>query len=233
MGYYGYGYYGIDLVYYAIVGLSLLLGVLTQSYIKSKYRKWSRVDASFAGTGADVAKQMLAANDVSGVGIVPVGGTLTDYYDPRDNNLHLSSENLRGGSVASVAVACHEAGHAVQHAKNYVPIKIRSALVPVVNFTQNVWMIVFIIGIAFSSIGLVNIAIALFAFSVIFSLVTLPVEFNASHRAVEYLSQHGEGIDRVGAKEVLTAAALTYVASALISVLQLLYLMGRSNGGRD
>ncbi|MGI6229443.1 MAG: zinc metallopeptidase [Tractidigestivibacter sp.] len=232
MGYYYGGYYGIDIAYYAIVLISLILGIATQGYIKRQYSRWSKKDASYNGTGAEVAQQMLASNGVTGVGIARVGGQLTDYYDPRDNQLHLSDENLRGGSVASVAVACHEAGHAVQHAKGYAPVKIRTALVPVVNFTQNVWMIVFLIGVFLNTVGLVRLAILLFAFSVIFQLVTLPVEFNASHRALEYIKSSGQSIDLVGARQVLTAAALTYVAAALVSILQLLYLLGRT-GDRD
>ena len=240
MGYYYYGY-GIDFAYYGIVLLSLFLGLITQSYIKRKYERWSKVDASFDGTGADVALQMLNEGGASSVGITSVAGHLTDYYDPRDNNLHLSEENMRGGSVASVAVACHEAGdaddhvvqqrtgHAVQRAKDYAPMRVRTALVPVVNFSQNVWMLVFLAGVFMNAVGLVRIAIALFAFSVIFQLVTLPVEINASRRAVQFLETHGQGIDRQGAKEVLTADALTYVAAALVSVVQLLYLIGRTD----
>ena len=224
--YYGYG---MDYAYLGIIILSIVLGGITQSYINSQYKKWSRVPASMGKTGAQVARQMLDSSGASSVGIGTVGGHLTDYYDPRDNNLHLSQENMRGGSVASVAVACHEAGHAVQRAKNYAPMRVRTALVPVVNFSQNVWMLVFLAGVFMNAVGLVRIAIVLFAFSVIFQLVTLPVEINASRRAVQFLETHGQGIDRQGAKEVLTAAALTYVAAALVSVVQLLYLMSRTD----
>ncbi len=167
---------------------------------------------------------------VSGVGIEAIGGELTDNYDPRSNVLHLSQGNLRGGSVASAAVACHEAGHAVQHARGYVPVRIRSALVPVVNFTSNAWMIVFFLGIAMGAAGLTRFAIALFAFSVIFQIVTLPVEFDASRRAVAYVERSGLGPQAVrGAKKVLVAAALTYVAAALVSVLQLLYYLSKTD----
>lgn len=138
--------------------------------------------------------------------------------------------NLRGGSVASAAVACHEVGHAVQHARGYVPVRIRSALVPVVNFTSNAWMIVFFLGIAMGAAGLTRFAIALFAFSVIFQIVTLPVEFDASRRAVAYVERSGLGPQAVrGAKKVLVAAALTYVAAALVSVLQLLYYLSKAD----
>lgn len=185
-------------------------------------------------TGADVARRMLSDQNVGGVGIEGIGGELTDNYDPRTNVLHLSGANLHGGSVASAAVACHEAGHAVQHAHNYVPVKIRSALVPVVNFTSNAWVLVFILGMAVGQAGLLTLAIALFAFSVLFQIVTLPVEFDASRRAVAYIERSGLGPQAVrGAKKVLTAAALTYVAAALVSVLQLLYYIARAQDRSD
>lgn len=224
--YYGYG---MDFAYLGIVVLSIVLGGITQAYINSQYKKWSRVPASTGRTGAQVARQMLDSEGASGVGIGRVSGHLTDYFDPRDNNLHLSEENFEGGSVASVAVACHEAGHAVQTAKGYAFGKFRTALVPVVNFTQNVWIIVLIIGMALGLAGLTQLAVALFAFSVLFQLVTLPVEIDASKRAVRYLSTAGGAIDEKGARQVLTAAALTYVAAALISVLQLVYLIGSTD----
>lgn len=222
------GYY--DMGYWLIVLVSLVLGGITQAYINSTYKRWSRVPASAGTTGEEVARRMLDSNGASQVGITHVAGHLTDYYDPRDNMLHLSPENYQGGSVASVAVACHEAGHAVQTAKGYMPGRIRTALVPVVNFTQNTWMIVLLLGMFLGLMGLVRLAIIFFAFSVIFQLVTLPVEIDASRRAVKYLgSSAGGAIDKKGARQVLTAAALTYVAAALISVLQLLYLMGRTD----
>lgn len=176
--YYGYGM-GYDPMYLLLIVVSTILGMATQGYIKSTYAKWSKVPLDSSLTGADVARRMLADEGVSGVGIEAIGGELTDNYDPRGNVLHLSQGNLRGGSVASAAVACHEAGHAVQHARGYVPVRIRSALVPVVNFTSNAWMIVFFLGIAMGAAGLTRFAIALFAFSVIFQIVTLPVEFVA------------------------------------------------------
>lgn len=166
------------------------------------------------------------------MGITRVEGHLTDYYDPRDNQLHLSDENYEQGSVASVAVACHEAGHAVQTAKGYAFGRLRTALVPVVNITQQAWAVVFMLGVFLSFSGLIRLAVALFAFSVVFQLVTLPVEIDASRRAVAYLSASGQGLDERGARQVLTAAALTYVSAALISILQLLYLLGRSGDRR-
>ncbi len=220
-------FYYYDMGYMLIALLATVLGLATQAYINRMYAKWSVVDASFGATGADVAKDMLRNAGVSGVGFARIGGTLTDHYDPRDNTLHLSDANCDGGSVASVAVACHEAGHAVQHAHAYVPVQIRSALVPVVNLTQSTWSLVLLAGIMMQMAGLVQLALILFAASVAFQLVTLPVEIDASRRAIVYLGQHGQAIDQQGAKEVLTAAALTYVAAALTSVVQLLYLMSR------
>lgn len=225
MMWYGYS----DMGYWLIVLVSLVLGGITQAYINSTYRRWSKVPASAGATGEEVARRMLNEGGASQVGITHVEGHLTDFYDPRDNMLHLSPENYQGGSVASVAVACHEAGHAVQTAKGYVPGRIRTALVPVVNFTQNTWMIVLLAGMFLGLMGLVRLAVIFFAFSVLFQLVTLPVEIDASRRAVKFLGQSGGAIDKRGARQVLTAAALTYVAAALISVLQLLYLMGRTD----
>lgn len=224
---YVYGYYNMS--YWLLIILSLVLGGITQAYINRTYKRWSRVPATAGATGEEVARRMLDSEGASRVGITHVAGHLTDFYDPRDNMLHLSSENYTGGSVASVAVACHEAGHAVQTARGYMPGRVRTALVPVVNFTQNTWMFVLVIGMFMGLMGLVRLAVIFFAFSVIFQLVTLPVEIDASRRAVQYLKSTGSGIDQRGARQVLTAAALTYVAAALISVLQLLYLMGQTD----
>ena len=217
-----------DMGYLFIALIATVLGLLTQGYIQRMYAKWSVVDASFGCTGADVAKNMLAYSGVTGVGFARIDGKLTDHYDPRDNTLHLSQDNCYGGSVASVAVACHEAGHAIQHAQGYSPVQIRTALVPVVNLTQSTWSLVFFAGILLQLSGLINLALILFGASVLFQLVTLPVEIDASKRAVDYLAAQGQAIDQQGAKEVLTAAALTYVAAALTSVIQLLYLMSRT-----
>ena len=215
--------------YFLLVIVSTILGLATQSYIKRTYARWSNVPVNTGETGAEVARRMLASEGAPEVGIASVSGTLTDYY-PRDNKLHLSHDNMAGGSVASVAVACHEAGHAVQNARSYAPMRIRAALVPVVNAASSAWMLVFFMGVALNLVGMVKLAIILFSFSVIFQLVTLPVEFDASRRAVEYISSCGLGATaQKGARQVLVAAALTYVAAALVSVLQLLYLLGQSD----
>ena len=225
--YYGYG---IDMGYYLIALVALIIGGLAQAYMRSTYRKWSQVSANVPGTGADVARRMLAESGADGVGITRTPGSLTDHYDPRDNTLHLSDDNYRGASVASVAVACHEAGHAVQAAQGFGFYRLRTALVPVVNVAQQGWVIVLLFGVFLNMFGLVKLAIALFGVAVLFQVVTLPVEIDASRRAVAYLSKNGSGLDEKGARSVLTAAALTYVAAALTSIMQLLYLLGRYGG---
>ena len=229
---YGF-FYGFDTSYLLVVLVALALGALTQGYIRSTYRKWSQVPADVPGTGADVARRMLSEGGAGAVGITRVAGTLTDHYDPRDNRLHLSDDNYRGASVASVAVACHEAGHAIQAARGFSMYRLRTALVPAVNFAQQGWALVLLAGILLNVAGLVQLAIALFAVAVVFQLVTLPVEIDASRRAVAYLSQNGSGMDERGARSVLTAAALTYVAAALTSIIQLLYLLSRYGGRGD
>lgn len=228
-----YGFYGIDLGYYLVALVALVIGAIAQAYIRSTYKKWSKVPANVPGTGADVARRMLAEGGAGEVGITRVGGSLTDHYDPRDNRLHLSDDNYRGASVASVAVACHEAGHAIQAAEGFGLYRLRSALVPAVNIAQQGWVLVLVLGVMLNAFNLVQLAILLFAVSVVFQLVTLPVEIDASRRAVAYLSQNGAGLDEEGARRVLTAAALTYVATALTSIIQLLYLLGRYGGRGD
>ncbi len=228
--YYGYG---MDPAYLLVVLVALVLGLGAQAYIRSTYRKWSKVDAGIPGTGAEVARQMLLTGGAPGVGITRVPGSLTDHYDPRDNMLHLSDDNYRGASVASVAVACHEAGHAIQAAQGYGFYRLRTSLVPVVNIAQQGWLIVLLLGVMMNAFGLVQLAIVLFAVSVVFQLVTLPVEIDASRRAVAYLGSFGSGLDEKGARAVLTAAALTYVAAALASLIQLFYLLGRYGGRGD
>lgn len=222
--------YGIDSSYILLIVVTFALGIASQAYINSTYKRWSRVRSSAGVPGAQVARQMLDAEGASQVGIDEIPGELTDNYNPKDNKLHLSHENFAQGSVAGVAVACHEAGHAVQNARGFVPMRIRSALVPVVNFASTIWIFVLLAGSLLHIAGLTTAAIVLFSFSVLFHLVTLPVEIDASRRAVAYIASSGlSDRDVRGARSVLTAAALTYVSAALISILQLLYLLGRNN----
>ncbi len=162
--YYGYGF-GIDPLYLLVVLVCTVLGLAAQSYINSTYKTWSKV-RSDGDTGATVARRMLDANGCNAVGIKGVAGELTDHYNPQDNNLYLSDANRSGGSVASVAVACHEAGHAAQRQSGYAMMKVRTALVPVVNFTQNTWTIVLLMGLFMNIAGLTTLALVFFSFSV-------------------------------------------------------------------
>ena len=232
--YYGYGYgYGMDPLYLIVVVVCTVIGLAAQGYINSTYKTWSHVESD-GDTGERVARRMLDTLNCSAVGIKSVAGELTDHYNPSDNNLYLSDANRRGGSVASVAVACHEAGHAAQRQSGYAMMKVRTALVPVVNFTQNTWTLVLLAGLFMNIAGLTVLALVFFSFSVLFQLVTLPVEIDASRRAVTYIERSGMSATQVrGAKKVLTAAALTYVAAALTSIIQLLYLIARYSRNQD
>lgn len=230
MYYMGYG--RSSALYWLVVIVSLVLGGITQAYIRNTYNKWAKVSSGLGATGAAVARRMLNEGGAERCAIGHVAGTLTDNYNPKENMLHLSDENFHGGSVSSVAVACHEAGHAVQTAKGFGPAAIRQALVPAVMFAQNTWMLVFVAGMFMGFVGLVNFAIILFAATVLFQLVTLPVEFDASRRALVFLRDQGSAIDQQGARQVLIAAALTYVAGALVSILNLVYLLSTTNNQR-
>ena len=220
-----------DMTYFGIVILSMILGLATQAYIRSSYNKWSRVPVSTGITGAQAARFMLDENGLHHVAIEQVPGQLTDHFDPRANVLRLSEGVYNGSSVASTAVAYHEAGHAVQHARGYFPAKLRRAIVPLAQFGSQMWVFLLMLGIIMNLSGLITAAIVLFAFAVGFQIVTLPVEFNASNRALAAFGRQTGGQpgspEYSGARTVLTAAALTYVAAALVSVLQLLYLLGR------
>lgn len=229
--------------------VSLVLGLLTQGYINSAYRRWSRVPLRNGMTGAQVAERILGVNGIGvGVGgptiagmaprnvrVQPVGGNLTDHYDPRTKVIRLSEGVYSGSTVAAAGVAAHEAGHAIQDARGYVWNRIRTALVPAANFGSSAaWVMVmfgFFFGIG-STFGqsIVLLGILFYALAVLFQIVTLPVELNASRRALASLETSGalDSTQLGGARQVLTAAALTYIAAALISVLQLLYLIGIS-----
>lgn len=222
-----YGFYTFDSWYLILVIVSLVLGGLGQVFINNRYKKWSQAPLPANTTGADIARAMLESNHVDGVGILEIPGKLTDHYDPRDNSLSLSKDNFQEATVASAAVACHEAGHAVQFAQHYVPGIIRTAIVPVVNFASSIWILVFFAGVIMGVTGFIYAAIALFAAVVLFQLVTLPVEIDASRRALAYAKRAGYSDEvLLGFKQVLTAAALTYVIAALVSCLQFIYYLG-------
>lgn len=213
--------------------IAMVLGLATQSYVNSAYRKNSRVPLPLGLTGAVVARRVLDSEGLGHVGIEMVPGNLTDHYDPRADVLRLSTDVYNGAHVSAAGVAAHEAGHAVQHAAGYAPARLRMALVPVANIGSQGGPLLVMVGLilgygsGFSSV-MVDLGIVLFAAAVVFHLVTLPVEIDASRRALTALTTTGSVIpgQERGARSVLTAAALTYVASALVSVLYLLQFIG-------
>ena len=215
------------------VGLLLLVPVMifafwAQHRVKSTYQKYLRVPSQRGVSGARAARQVLDSAGLSGVSIAVTPGVLSDHYDPRKRALFLSEANYNGSSVAALGVACHEAGHALQHARGYVPLQIRQAIWPVTAFGSNLAMPLFFIGLIFSFPQLMDVGIVLFAIAAFFALITLPVEFDASSRAIRVLTQHGlvsRGQEEGHVKTVLNAAALTYVAGALMAVAQLLRLI--------
>lgn len=217
--------------YLGLIVITLILGFATQGYINHSYKKYSKVPIETGMTGAQAARKMLDDHGLQHVVVRRVSGELTDHYDPRSQTVNLSDGIYDGRSVSATAVACHECGHAVQHATSYLPMNIRTALVPVANFGSSAWLILLLAGVFLNIMGLVYLAIIFYCFAILFQVVTLPVEFNASHRAMDYIrSGAGCGVAlssqaSSGALTVLRAAALTYVAAALTSVLQLLYYL--------
>ncbi|MBP3646212.1 MAG: zinc metallopeptidase [Clostridia bacterium] len=205
----------------------LLLGLWAQFKVKNTFAKYQKVMSRYGETADSVARALLDRNGCGNVGIKQTGGSLTDHYDPRSNVLRLSSTVYGSSSVSAIGVAAHECGHAMQQKEGYGPLKLRSVLVPVVNIGSNLYFPIFLLGMLFSWQPLVYVGIACFSLTLLFSLVTLPVEFNASSRAIAALRTGGYLSDSEldGARAVLNAAALTYVASAVSSLLQLLRLL--------
>ena len=213
----------------------LLLGLWAQMRVSSAFRKYSAVHARSGMSAEDVARSMLNQAGCGNVSIRSVSGNLTDHYDPRNNTLRLSDGVYGSSSVAAIGIAAHECGHAMQQHEGYAPLVLRSALVPVVNLGSNLYFPIFLLGLLFSWEPLIYVGIACFALTLVFSLVTLPVEFNASGRALRVLDQQGylssEEMD--GARAVLNAAAMTYVAAAISSLLQLVRLLVIARNRRD
>jgi len=207
---------------------AIILAMYAQSKVKSTYAKYVRIPSKKGYTGADAARAILDKNGLSDVNIQHIGGVLSDHYDPRTRVLRLSDQVYRGTSIASSAIAAHEVGHAIQHAKSYAPLTFRNAIVPVVNFASNLSWFFIMAGLIFAGMqSLLDIGIILFTGAVIFQIVTLPVEFNASSRALSELESVGvltrEEIPQ--SKKVLNAAALTYVAATATAVAQLIRLL--------
>jgi Zn-dependent membrane protease YugP len=229
-----YGYYYYDPTYMLIV-ISALISLFAQFLVNSRFSKYSRVRSRSGMTGAQAAERILQSQGIYDVAIQRVSGKLTDHYDPRNKTLNLSDAVYASTSVAAVGVAAHECGHAIQHARGYAPLSFRSALVPVANIGSQLSWLFIILGIFFGgSHTLIMIGILMFSAAVLFQLVTLPVEFNASGRALKLLSETGilQKDEVSDTRKVLSAAALTYVAAATTAVLQLLRLL-RLFGGND
>lgn len=215
----------------------LLLGLWAQWKVKSAFARYSRVPTRAGLPAGEVARRLLAQNGNTGVAIRQIGGELTDHYDPRDNSLSLSQNVYGSSSVAALGVAAHETGHAMQKQEGYPFLKLRTLVAPVVNIGSNLSWPIFLAGLVFSYEPLMNAGIILFAAVVVFALITLPVEFDASRRALRMLTEGGfvTEDERQGAKAVLTAAALTYVASFVSAFMQLmrLVLLAGNNRRRD
>lgn len=232
-------YYGFDWTYIVIILPCILLSLIASSNVNSTFKRYSKVHAMRRITGAQAAQRVLSANGVSGVRIERVRGHLSDHFDPRTNVIRLSDSVYDSTSVASIGVACHEAGHAVQYAQSYGPIKLRAAIIPITNIGSKLAMPLILLGVLFSAFAggsytLVYVGIGCFALSLVFQLITLPVEFNASRRAMQAI-EDGDILTRdeqQGARKTLTAAAMTYVAATAVALAQLLRLLLLFGGRR-
>ena len=221
--------------YYLIFLISILITAIAQALVSSRYHKYKKVPNEIGMTGENVARNILDGNGLQDIAVVPVKGNLTDHYNPSTRTVNLSEEVFYGTTVASMAVAAHECGHAIQHKEGYSFMKLRSALVPVVNAASTLAYISIFFGFLFGYFGMLEIGIVVQAITLLFELVTLPVEFNASSRALVQL----EGFNMFsssevdGSKKMLSAAAMTYVAALLTTLLNLLRLLLIANRRRD
>jgi len=225
-------YYGYDWTYIVLVLPFIILSLLASASVKSTFGKYSKVSSRRGITGAQAAERVLRGNGVTNVRIERVAGQLTDHYDPKVNVIRLSDEVYNSTSVAAIGVACHEAGHAVQYAQKYGPITLRAAIIPITNIGSKLAMPLILLGLLLELFGgisnvFVMAGVACFSLSLVFQLVTLPVEFNASRRAIAAISQGNILTDDelVGAKKTLRAAAMTYVAATAVALVQLLRLI--------
>ena len=240
-----YAYFLANNLYWLALIPVLLLSLWAQAQVSGSFRRYSAQNNRRHLTGAQAAEAVLRAHGVTDVAVRYVRGTLTDHYDPRDNTIYLSEAVYGAPTIAAVGVAAHEAGHAVQYAEGYGPVRLRTAIIPATQFGSKFSFILLFLGLILYNQAFFGIGIVLFSLTTIFQLVTLPVEFNASHRAMETIEGMGllDEDEQQGARKVLRAAALTYVAALLMSLLQLLrYLLiffargggnDRSGGGRQ
>lgn len=236
--YYPY-YYGFDWTYLIIVLPCIILAMIASASVNSTFKRYSKQISRRNITGADAAMRVLRANGVYNVKIERVSGNLTDHFDPKTNVIRLSDSVHDSTSTAAIGVACHEAGHAVQYAQNYAPIKLRAAIIPITNIGSRLAMPLILIGILFNTLGsfsytIIYLGIACFSLSLVFQLITLPVEFNASRRAISTIDDAGllTEEEQIGAKKTLRAAAMTYVAAVAVSLAQLLRLILLFGGRR-
>lgn len=239
-GYYGYGvgYHSGYSIYLILMAVCFVFSLWAQASVNSAFRKYSRVATRRGLTGRQAAECVLRANGVSGIQFARIGGSLTDNFNPTTGVISLSSDVYDSTSVASVGVAAHEAGHAVQHAVGYGPIRLRMAIIPICSFGSRMSWPLLVIGLAVGITPLIGLGVAFFALSTLFQLVTLPVELDASHRALAALRDGGllTEDELPMARKTLTAAAMTYLAALATSIVQLLRLLaifGNRRGGRD
>ena len=217
----------MDYSYLLLIIVTLVMGLSASGYMKRQLSKYSKVPISSGLSGVEAAQQMLNFYNLPHV-TIKQGKEGEDHYDPRSRSVSLSPSYYDGRSVTAVAVAYHEVAHACQHAEKYMPMQVRSGIFPVVNIASNAWMFLLLAGIILNFAGLITLAIIFYACAVVFQIVTLPVEFNASRRALDYMNMTGvSSEEKRGASSVLRACALTYVAAALTSILQLLWLLSR------
>jgi Zn-dependent membrane protease YugP len=236
-------YYGFDWTYIVLVLPCIILALIASSNVNSTFKRYSKQFSSRGITGAEAARRVLAANGVRNVRIERVAGNLTDHYDPTTNVIRLSESVYGSTSTAAIGVACHEAGHAVQYAAHYAPIKLRAAIIPITNFGSRLAMPLILLGIVCTFLGdfstvLVYLGIAAFGLSFIFQMITLPVEFNASRRAIRAIEDGNilTAEELRGARKTLSAAAMTYVAAtatALAQLLRLILIFGGRGRRRD
>ncbi len=221
-----YGYYGLDPTYILVV-IGFLITLIAQIFVSSSYKKYKKINSKSGLDGFSVARKILDSNDLKNIDIVETKGELTDHYDPTRKVVRLSTEVFHGTSIASLAVAAHECGHAVQDKEGYFFLKLRSVILPLVNISTTLGYFAIVIGLIFSFIELFWIGIFLEMAILVFQLITLPVEFNASKRALSYLEKEAliEKKEQDGSKKMLTAAAMTYVASVVSTILQILRLI--------
>ncbi|MBP7059168.1 MAG: zinc metallopeptidase [Lachnospiraceae bacterium] len=234
MGYYGYYF---DPTYILVI-IGVIICAIASLNVNSTFKRYSKVRSVSGMTGREVAEKILQINGIYDVRVEHIAGNLTDHYDPRDKVLRLSDSVYNSQSVAAIGVAAHECGHAVQDQVNYAPLDIRGAMVPAVNFSSKLAWPLILIGLIFNSsmsYYIIMAGVVLFSLAVLFQIVTLPVEFNASHRALAILENNSvlEDSELKGVRKVLGAAALTYVASALSAILQLLRLLLLANRRSD